>query len=533
MASELHRRQSEDSIRVHCPGCGKVLRTARRYAGQTRPCPQCYQPVTIPEATAGRSGALPVAEPVDDRDVVTSRELAESLRGGGGSPGVAPGPGFVEGVRAGMRRWRAGQELRGIESALRARLVAAGHAAIEAGHGDVAADTVAERQELHRVLGRIREQGVCLEALAACRATWAARQSLRRELEELHRRRDELLARIGEAAVVHDAVQSAVALAVGQLRARAGSLRAEVGPEGTSPAEFARRALGRAARLAMAAGVIGLLAWGGLGLARSALRGGQAPIRTVDGSEVGEAVGMVVAGARISGPDGRRYEAPMSTGTAFAVTPEGHLVTNRHVVEKVWNLGNAPLTLKALRERRQIDLEPTLWVFFQGKKHVARILHVSERYDLALLKVERAGGPFYAVASRDDPGRGTATFSLGFPGISRAVTGEGDAIERTIREQTRHSDVGQYFMGPDFEYVEKSGSVSRLFAASDGIRWVEHNADINHGNSGGPLVDGGGRVVGVNTLGANPSEGHGTYFSFPLAQCRDEIEAHVPGLVWE
>jgi S1-C subfamily serine protease len=248
---------------------------------------------------------------------------------------------------------------------------------------------------------------------------------------------------------------------------------------------------------------------------------------------VAQAVGLVVAGARVVTPDGERGEVAMSTGSCFAVSPGGHLLTNRHVVERTWKLANAPHVRQAIREQRLVDLEPTLWVFLEGQKYLATILHVSERFDLSILKIDRPFGPYFRLSRTSDPGRGTAVFSLGYPGVSRTPISKEEEIRQAIQRESLSADVTKQFLKRDFAYVEKSGTVSKVFTEEGGGHWIEHNADINHGNSGGPLVNDEGTVLGVNTLGVDATAGQGTYWSFTLLQCREEIERHVPEVVWE
>src|SRR5262249_2523109 len=55
------------------------------------------------------------------------------------------------------------------------------------------------------------------------------------------------------------------------------------------------------------------------------------------------ALGLVVCGVHVTRPDGKQEEIATTVGSCFAVSPEGHLLTNKHVVEDVWNALHADL----------------------------------------------------------------------------------------------------------------------------------------------------------------------------------------------
>lgn len=555
MAKSFLGAKSADLVHLTCPACGSKLRAPARSSGQTFPCPRCRRPLAVP--TDKLPEALPIAEPIEDKtetndpaarssreDSAQDYDFAARLRA---TPRAnAPPTGAIGGiaseladvVRVRYQRWGKAQRRSATEALIRAKLVAMGTAVLEReiADADLARDLAGERKELADVLEAIQDRVDGLTVVGAS-GGWSVRQALRNEIAELSARRDDLLARVGEAALARGLADPSAVKAVCQLRARLKGLDLELAAGETAGRLLLADLLIPGLRsITMAAALVLVLAgvgWLGVAAVRSALPADAAMIRSVRGPEVAEAVGFVVAGARVVDAEGRRFEQPVSSGTAFAVTPEGHMLTNRHVVEEVWNLSNAPHVLAAKREREQVDYVPVLWVYLHGRKHEAKILHVSEKYDLAILKVEQVSGPFYALSTRENPGRGTASYSLGFPGVSGLETSSDDKAKLDLMKGQVHADVSRYFPERDFTYVEKTGTISRAFQAEDGVRWIEHNSDINHGNSGGPLVDDSGCVVAINTRTATPIGGHGTFFSFPLGQCRDEIEARVPGIVWE
>lgn len=150
---------------------------------------------------------------------------------------------------------------------------------------------------------------------------------------------------------------------------------------------------------------------------------------------------------------GQLYNAA-GRGSGFIIDPSGIAVTNNHVV-----------TGAALIK---------VWVGGDTKPKNARILGVSECWDLAVIDIEGDGYPFLDFHQGSiDPG--LEVYAAGFP------------------------------LG-DPEFTLTKGIVSK--ARADGESYwasvdsvIEHDARIRGGNSGGPLVDKDGQVVGINYAG--------------------------------
>ncbi|GAA2934577.1 hypothetical protein GCM10010458_17600 [Microbacterium luteolum] len=184
-----------------------------------------------------------------------------------------------------------------------------------------------------------------------------------------------------------------------------------------------------------------------------------------------EAVGTFVS------PEEGGYEAA-GRGSGFLISDDGLAVTNNHVVVgagtlKVWRGGDTESTLNA------------------------KVLGSSECLDLAVIQLEKDDYPHFTWREGEIP-TATDVYAAGFP------------------------------LG-DPEFTMTRGIVSKADTAMD-TPWaslshvIEHDARIRAGNSGGPLVDENGKLVGVNYAGNDQHDQN-------LAIHRDEVQGVLDQLI--
>ncbi|MCL5777158.1 DegQ family serine endoprotease [Limibaculum sp. FT325] len=156
-----------------------------------------------------------------------------------------------------------------------------------------------------------------------------------------------------------------------------------------------------------------------------------------------------------------------SLGSGFVVSPEGFVVTNNHVIE---------------------DADEITVNFSDGKSLPATLMGTDPKTDIALLKVEPSAPlPFVEFGDSDAIRVGDWVLAIGNPfGLGGSVSAG------IVSARNRDINAGPY---DDF---------------------IQTDAAINRGNSGGPLFNMQGRVIGVNTAIISPTGGSvGIGFSVP------------------
>ena len=162
------------------------------------------------------------------------------------------------------------------------------------------------------------------------------------------------------------------------------------------------------------------------------------------------------------GQPGPRTREAGSLGSGFIISPDGYVVTNNHLIQGVGGTGTVDTVTVTLTNRRE---------------YTARIVGRDSASDLALLKIDANNLPYVNFGDSTRTRVGDWVIAIGNPyGLGGTVTaGIVSALHRGI------TGVGAY------------------------DRYIQTDASINMGNSGGPMFDLNGNVIGVNSALISPT----------------------------
>ncbi|HEY5078559.1 MAG TPA: Do family serine endopeptidase [Opitutaceae bacterium] len=167
-----------------------------------------------------------------------------------------------------------------------------------------------------------------------------------------------------------------------------------------------------------------------------------------------------------------RDEKEVGLGSGVIVSSDGFILTNNHVVE------NAD----------ELTVE-----FADGGKFPAKVVGADPKTDIAVIKIEAKGLPAVTFADSDKLRVGDVVFAVGNP------LGVGETVTMGIISAKGRSGLG---ILDDVKGYEN---------------YIQTDAAINMGNSGGALVDAKGRLIGINSAIVSPSRGNiGIGFAVPV-----------------
>lgn len=171
-----------------------------------------------------------------------------------------------------------------------------------------------------------------------------------------------------------------------------------------------------------------------------------------------------------------------SLGSGFIISADGYVVTNNHVISA---------------GARGATVESITVTMPDRKEYTAKLIGRDPASDLALLKIQATGLPFVKFGDSRNARVGDWIVAIGNPfGIGSTVTaGIISALHRTT---------GQ---GGAFD------------------RFIQTDASINQGNSGGPMFDLNGNVIGINSQILSPTGGNvGIGFAIPAEEAKPIID---------
>jgi serine protease Do len=166
-------------------------------------------------------------------------------------------------------------------------------------------------------------------------------------------------------------------------------------------------------------------------------------------------------------PSPRGHVPTHAQGSGFIVSPDGIVLTNAHVVE-----GAKEVTVKLIDHR----------------EFTAKVLGTDKASDIAVLQIEAKGLPFVRIGNSDQLSVGDYVLAIGAPfGLEETATAG---------------------------IVSATG---RSLPGDGAVPFIQTDAAVNPGNSGGPLFDASGAVVGINSQIYTNSGGYqGVSFAIPI-----------------
>ena len=173
------------------------------------------------------------------------------------------------------------------------------------------------------------------------------------------------------------------------------------------------------------------------------------------------------------GDRGGRSLPQMASGSGAIISEDGYIVTNNHVIDGA------------------DDINVTL---SNQKSFKAKLVATDPSSDLAIIKIEAKGLPFLLYGNSDDVQVGQWVLAVGYP-----LTLEATVTAGIVSAKGRTLDINR----------RQSKSPIESFIQTD--------AAVNPGNSGGPLINTEGKLVGINSAIASPTGSYAGYsFTIPV-----------------
>ncbi|MEG1880100.1 MAG: trypsin-like peptidase domain-containing protein, partial [Oscillospiraceae bacterium] len=168
-----------------------------------------------------------------------------------------------------------------------------------------------------------------------------------------------------------------------------------------------------------------------------------------------------------------KYAEGIAHGTGIILTSGGEILTNAHVVK---------------------DLTSIVVILANGEGYEGRIKYIDEKLDLAVVKIEKLGLPVAKFADENSLVIGKKVIAVGTP----VNIGLRNSVSLGIISGVNRSVSSEYTL-------------------------IQTDAAVNPGNSGGPLVNLSGEVVGINSSGYSAIGIEGMNFAIPITNVKYAI----------
>ena len=195
-------------------------------------------------------------------------------------------------------------------------------------------------------------------------------------------------------------------------------------------------------------------------------------------------------------------------GSGFFVGEQGknpeYMITNHHVVELYLAAGSGEWVTLDIGET-QMTVKAYVDVYFDRDDFVqANVVDFNETADIAILRLSQPTDQRVPLSLTEptDEMVGSSVYCIGFPGLS----------DNMLIDATTQSGLN--------DMTVTSGTISRLVTSSgSGVRRIQTDAVIQHGNSGGPMVNEMGEVLGVNSWMVSDSDTQETnYYACDISE---------------